>query len=68
VGQSQGPYFGSAPQGEHYQNPADYATNRAFHPYSTGGVGQSQGPYFGSAPQGGVAQPASGSTQEPKTN
>ena len=67
--------FGPKPSGshiwkqEHYQNPADYATNRAFHPYSMKGVGQSQGPYFGSAPQGGVAQPASsGSTQGLKTN
>ena len=67
--------FGPKPSGshawkaEHYQNPADYATNRAYHPYSMSGVGQSQGPYFGSAPQGGVAQPASsGSTQGPKTN
>jgi hypothetical protein len=67
--------FGPKPSGghtwkqEHYQNPADYATNRAYHPYSMGGVGQSQGPYFGSAPRGGVAQPASsGSTQGPKTN
>ena len=67
--------FGPKPSGshawkaEHYQNPADYATNRAYHPYSMGGMGQSQGPYFGSTPQGGVAQPASsGSTQGPKTN
>jgi hypothetical protein len=54
---------------EHYQNPADYATNRAYHPYSMSAVGQSQGPYFGSTPPGGVAQPASfRSTQGPKTN
>src|SRR5271169_4719754 len=67
--------FGPKPSGshtwkqEHYQNPADYVTNRAYHPYSMGGVGQSQGPYFGSTPQGAVAQPASSkSTQGPKTN
>ena len=67
--------FGPKPSGSHtwkqthYQNPADYATNPAYHPYSMGGVGQSQGPYFGSAPQGGVGQPASsGSSQGPKTN
>ena len=66
--------FGPKPSGshiwkqEHYRNPADYATNRAYHPYSMSGVGQSQGPYFGSAPQG-VAQPASsGSPQGHKTN
>jgi hypothetical protein len=67
--------FGPKPSGshawkqEHYQNPPDYATNRAFHPYSMGSVGQTQGPYFGSAPPGAVARPApSGSTQRPKTN
>jgi hypothetical protein len=37
--------FGPKPSGshmwkqEHYRNPADYATNRAFHPYSMSGVG-----------------------------
>jgi hypothetical protein len=54
--------FGPKPSGshawkqEHYQNPADYATNRAYDPYSMGGVSQSQGPYFTS-----VRWPQSGS-------
>src|SRR5215831_1417481 len=50
--------FGPKPSGSHtwkqerYQNPADYATNRAYHPYSVHGMGQSQSPWFGTAPQG----------------
>jgi hypothetical protein len=54
--------FGPKPSGshswkqEHYQNPADYATNRAYHPYSTHGVGASMGPYFGAEPKSGAGQ------------
>jgi hypothetical protein len=51
---------------EHYRNPADYATNRAYHPYSMHGMGpQTDTPFFGTQPQG-VARPAStANTQGP---
>jgi hypothetical protein len=64
------PGGGKAWKQEHYQNPPDYATNRAFHPYSMHGMGpQTDTPFFGSTPKGGVAQPASsGNAQAPKTN
>jgi hypothetical protein len=55
---------------EHYQNPADYATNRAYHPYSMHGMGpQTDSPFFGAAPRGSAAQPTvTGNAQAPKTN